>query len=123
MSDPRRKRNLSLRYLASSLAAAGYRSKILAFNGPGDFAGVMTAILDSSEPPLVIGLSLAFQWRAKDFLALAVALRMKHYAGHMTAGGHFGTFACREILRDFPEIDSICRCEAEHTLVALARAR
>jgi anaerobic magnesium-protoporphyrin IX monomethyl ester cyclase len=50
-----------------------------------------------------------------------VALRQKGYKGHITGGGHFGTFACKEILRDFPEIDSICLHEAEKTLASLAR--
>jgi hypothetical protein len=67
-------------------------------------------------------LSLAFQWRAKDFLALAMALRDGSYRGHLTAGGHFATFTAREILADFPELDSIVRQEAEETLVSLARA-
>src|SRR5205814_394907 len=79
-------------------------------------------ILGAPEPPLAVGLSLAFQWRAPEFLALAVALREEGYRGHITAGGHFATFAAAELLRDFPALDSICRQEAEETLVALARA-
>jgi hypothetical protein len=81
---------------------------------------VVAELLESGEQPALVGLSLAFQRRAKDFLALAVALRQRGYTGHISAGGHFGTFACREILRDFAEVDSICRHEAEHTLVSLA---
>ncbi|HEX2573323.1 MAG TPA: radical SAM protein [Polyangia bacterium] len=122
---PEFEENLSLRYLASSLAAAGFQSEILAFNRPGDLPGVVAAIVDrddAQEPPLLVGLSLAFQWRAKDFLALAMALRAAGYSGHITAGGHFATFACRELLRDFPELDSICRQESEETLVEVARA-
>ena len=119
---PEIEENLSLRYLASSLTAAGFSSTIVPFNRPEDLAIVLATLLESGEPPALVGLSLAFQWRAKDFLALAVALRQHGFAGHITAGGHFGTFACREILRDFPEIDSICRHEAEHTLVSLAIA-
>ncbi|HYO55451.1 radical SAM protein, partial [Archangium sp.] len=41
--------------------------------------------------------------------------------GHVTFGGHFATFASKEVLRDFPEVDSICRQEAEETLVELAQ--
>jgi len=70
----------------------------------------------------VVALSLSFQWRAKDFLALAVALRERGYHGHITAGGHFGTFAADDLLRDFPELDSICLHESEGTLVDLVRA-
>jgi hypothetical protein len=108
--------------LASALAAAGFRSEIVPFDSPGDLPRVLAALLESGEPPALVGLSLSFQRRAKDFLALSVALRQKRYTGHITAGGHFGTFAYQEILRDFPEIDSICRHEAENTLVSLVKA-
>ena len=70
----------------------------------------------------MVALSLSFQWRAKDFLALAVTLRERGYRGHITAGGHFGTFAAGDLLRDFPELDSICLHESEGTLVDLVRA-
>jgi anaerobic magnesium-protoporphyrin IX monomethyl ester cyclase len=119
---PELEENLSLRYLASSLAAAGYPSEIIAFNDDGDFGRVLAEILSAPEPPLCVGVSLAFQWRAQDFLALAVALRQGGYAGHVTVGGHFATFAAREILRDFPEVSSVVRQEAEETMVSLARA-
>ena len=117
---PELEENLSLRYLASSLTAAGFHSTIVPFNRPDDLPRVVAELLESGEQPALVGLSLAFQRRAKDFLALAVALRQRGYTGHISAGGHFGTFACREILRDFAEVDSICRHEAEHTLVSLA---
>jgi len=119
---PELEENLSLRYLAASLERAGFASRILPFNSEGDFAPVLAAVLQAEEPPLLVGLSLAFQWRAPDFLALAVALRTEGYAGHVTAGGHFATFAAAELLRDFPELDSICRQESEESLVALCRA-
>ncbi len=119
---PELEENLSLRYLASSLAAAGFEPAIIPFDSPEQLPGVLSLMLDSGEPPALIGLSLAFQRRAKDFFALSLALRERGFTGHITAGGHFATFACREILRDFPEIDSICRHEAEETVVSLARA-
>ncbi len=119
---PEIEENLSLRYIASSLAAAGVRSEIVAFNHEADFGSALAAITSAPEPPLVVGLSLAFQWRARDFLALAMALREAGYTGHVTAGGHFGTFAAQEILTEFPEIDSVVRQEAENTVVSLVRA-
>ena len=119
---PELEENLSLRYLAASLARAGFESRILAFNGEGDFPAVLATITRAAEPPMAIGLSLAFQWRAPDFLALAVALRAEGYTGHIVAGGHFATFAATELLRDFPALDSVCRQEAEETMVALCRA-
>ncbi len=123
---PEFEENLSLRYIASSLKAAGFDSELFAFNRSSDLPGIVADLLQGGaagrEPPLLVGLSLAFQWRAKDFLALAMALRQAGYRGHITTGGHFATFACRELLRDFPELDSVCRQEAEETAVALARA-
>ena len=119
---PEEEENLSLRYLASSLAAAGFRAEILPFNTPNDFGRVLHAVLAATDPPAAVGVSLAFQWRAKDCLALVVALEEHGYSGHITAGGHFAAFAARELLSDFPELDSICRHEAEKTLVALTRA-
>jgi hypothetical protein len=119
---PELEENLSLRYLAASLKAAGIESEIVPFNSPNDLPQVISALLDSGDPPALVGLSLSFQRRASDFFALSIALRQRGYGGHITAGGHFGTFACREIMRDFPEIDSICRNEAEETLVRLAQA-
>ena len=119
---PEIEENLSLRYLASSLLPHGFRSEIIGFNRDADFGDALAAILGAPEPPLVVGISLAFQWRAADFLAFAVALRERGYRGHLTLGGHFATFASLEILRDFPEVDSIVRQEAEGTMVALAQA-
>lgn len=117
---PELEENLSLRYLASSLTAAGFDSEIVPFDYPDELPRVVAALMRSGHQ--LVGLSLSFQHRAKDFLALSVALRQSGYTGHITAGGHFGTFACREILRDFPEVDSICRHEDENTLVSLAQA-
>ncbi len=119
---PEIEENLGLRYLAASLSQAGIRSELLAFNTPEDFPRVISAIIEAKPAPLMVGLSLAFQWRAEDMLALAMALRSGGYRGHVTGGGHFGTFAARELLRDFDELDSICRFEAEATIVELARA-
>ncbi|MHC4443254.1 MAG: B12-binding domain-containing radical SAM protein [Planctomycetota bacterium] len=119
---PEEEENLSLRYLASSLTAGGFRAEIFPFNNENELGRVLEAILSAEEAPVLVGISLAFQWRAKDCLALAVALRERGYAGHITAGGHFGSFACGEILSDFPEVDSICTYEAEETIVSLAGA-
>jgi radical SAM superfamily enzyme YgiQ (UPF0313 family) len=119
---PEIEENLSLRYLASSLAAAGFRSEIVPFSGELELESALAAIVEAPTPPLLVGLSLAFQWKATDTLALALALRERGYRGHITAGGHFATFACGDLLRDFVELDSIVRQEGEHTLVALLEA-
>jgi radical SAM superfamily enzyme YgiQ (UPF0313 family) len=119
---PEIEENLGMRSLAASLEAAGVPAELLPLNNEHHVVPVMRAILDASEPPPVVAFSLSFQWRAKDFLSLAVGLRENGFAGHITAGGHFGTFEASSILADFPELDSICRHEAEETLVELVRA-
>jgi len=117
---PEEEENLSLRYIAASVEAAGFEAQILPFNTANDLHRILQAIFSAATPPLIVGISLAFQWRAKDCLALAVALREQGYRGHITAGGHFGTFAHKALMQDFPEFDSICRHEAERTMVLLA---
>ena len=119
---PEIEENLSLRYIASSLAENGYASEIVPFNHDLDFAPAIAMITQAETPPLVVGISLAFQWRARDFLAFAMALRDGGYRGHVTMGGHFATFASDDILADYPEIDSVVRQEAEETMVTLAKA-
>ena len=114
--------NLGLRYLASALDEAGFGVEILALNSKADVPTVLDDLVSARPPPLLVGVSLAFQWRALDVLALVVALRERGFAGHVTAGGHFGSFARRELLADFRELDSVCRYEAERTIVGLARA-
>ncbi len=119
---PEIEENLSLRSLATSLERAGERVEVVPYNGPDAAPAVVERLLGGLEPPAVVALSLSFQWRAPDCLALAVTLRERGFRGHLTAGGHFGTFAAAEVLRDFPEVDTICRHEAEETLVELVRA-
>lgn len=117
---PELEENLSLRYLAGSLRRAGFGAEIFAFN-QGSQLPELVKRLTTGTPPLLVGLSLSFQWRAHDVMALAMGLRAAGYRGHLTGGGHFGTFAALEILGDFPEFDSLCRQEAETTIVELAQ--
>lgn len=115
---PEIEENLSLRYIASSLASADHEADIVPFNQAADFPFALERVL--AYDPILVGISLAFQWRANDFLAFAIALRERGYTGHITLGGHFATFAAQDLVIDFPEVSSICRQEAEETVVALA---
>lgn len=119
---PEIEENLSLRSLAAALGQAGFDWQVIPYNGPDALGPTLARLLDGAQPPTLVAISLSFQWRAPDCLALALGLRERGYAGHITGGGHFGTFAASELLRDFPELDSLCRHEAEETLVELARA-
>ncbi len=116
---PEIEENLSLRYLASALTRVGVEVELVAFNHASAMASVVEAVV--AARPRLVGISMAFQWRAPDMLGLAVALREAGFAGHLTLGGHFATFAAESVLRDFPEVDSICRQEAEETLVELVQ--
>ena len=112
--------NLALRYLASALEAAGHRPHFATFDNAEQTEDVVAAM--RRIRPAIIGMSMTFQFRAKQFGALASALRQGGFRGHVTGGGHFPTFAFRECLEDFPAIDSIVRHEGEITLVELCRA-
>jgi radical SAM superfamily enzyme YgiQ (UPF0313 family) len=117
---PELEENLGLRSLAASLEAHGIRAELQPFDRVVDLASVRDVCI--ALRPDVAALSLAFQWRAMDMLALAMALREAGFAGHVTAGGHFATFHWREILDEFAEIDTLCLGEAEETLVDLVGA-
>jgi len=112
--------NLALRYLAAALEAAGHRPHFATFDNEGDTADVLATA--ARVRPSVIGMSMTFQYRAKQFGALAGALREDGYRGHITGGGHFPTFAFKECLESFPAIDTIVRHEGEITLVELCKA-
>jgi radical SAM superfamily enzyme YgiQ (UPF0313 family) len=112
--------NLALRYLAAALEAKGHSFELASFDGPAQTPGVLAAL--ARRPPDLVGLSMTFQFRAREFGALAAALRAAGYRGHLTAGGHFPTFAYREVLECFPAIDSVVRHEGEVTLPALCDA-
>ncbi len=110
--------NLSLRYLAAAVAQAGFEAELVPFDEAAHAPAVIarTAALD----PLVVGISVPFQLRARECLELPGALRAAGVRGHITVGGHFATFEYQNILRDFPAIDSVVRHEGELTLRELS---
>ena len=112
--------NLALRYLAAALDRAGHTSELVTFDGPQHERDVVVAALRAR--PAIVGMSSTFQFRARQFGDLAGALRAAGFAGHVTVGGHFPTFAWREMLEAYPAIDSVVRHEGEITLVELCRA-
>ncbi|MBI4956271.1 MAG: radical SAM protein [Myxococcales bacterium] len=112
--------NLALRYLAAALKGAGHTFELVAFDRPAQQAGVVAAVLRAR--PELVGMSATFQFRAREFGELATALRAGGYRGHVTAGGHFPTFAYRELLEAFQALDSVVRHEGEETLPELCAA-
>ncbi len=109
--------NLAIRYLASALEAAGHETELAAFSTPGDGGGVAETV--ERFQPDIVGLSMTFQRRGEEFGQLATDLRTAGYKGHITAGGHFPTFAYREVLERYPALDSVVRHEGEITLTEL----
>jgi radical SAM superfamily enzyme YgiQ (UPF0313 family) len=65
--------------------------------------------------PKIVGVSLLDDSKKKGF-ALIKTLRQSGYEGIIVVGGYLATFADREILSDFPQIDYVVRGEGEITL-------
>ena len=65
--------NLSIRYLSSSLQAAGHETVLVPFNSSAD---TMT-VAESATHADVVGLSMCFQSRAVEFLHLAQVIKAR----------------------------------------------
>lgn len=68
---PDREENLSVRYLSASLLAAGFNVELASFNDPDD----EPAVADAASGVDIVGLSMCFQARAREFLELARLIR------------------------------------------------
>jgi anaerobic magnesium-protoporphyrin IX monomethyl ester cyclase len=112
--------NLSLRYLAAALAPADLLTEIVHFDDTEPPAEVAAQVLRLD--PLVVGISLPFQIRARALLAVATELRSQGYQGHVCVGGHFASFEYENLLRDFPAVDSVVRHDGEQTFRELCEA-
>jgi radical SAM superfamily enzyme YgiQ (UPF0313 family) len=108
--------NLSLEYLAASLRAAGHEPALAAFNCWDDAPAVLTAARGAD----LVGLSMCFQIRAPEFLALADALKAEEPGRPVVAGGHHASCAATELLEHHPALDAVVLHEGEDTLVELA---
>jgi anaerobic magnesium-protoporphyrin IX monomethyl ester cyclase len=113
---PDQESNLSLLYLAASLRAAGHEPAIAAFNGWED----APAVLGAARRAELVGLSMCFQVRAGEFLALAAELKRAAPLRPIVAGGHHASCAATELLDTYPALDVIVIHEGEESLVALA---
>lgn len=108
--------NLSLRYLAASLSAAGHTSQIATFDSKAD----LPRVLDAARGADLVGLSMCFQVRAREFLELAAALKSQQRARPVVAGGHYASCAAAELLANHRDLDAVVVHEGERTLVELA---
>ncbi|MDD4890099.1 MAG: radical SAM protein, partial [Phycisphaerae bacterium] len=112
--------NLALRYLHAAVVAAGHEAEIFGFHAEDQIESLTRQIIDWRAD--VVGLSVVFTARAREFIALANRLRAAGWAGHVTAGGHFASFHATELLSRFRSLDSIVHGEAEESLVELLAA-
>lgn len=110
--------NLGMRYMASSLESKGHVVEIVPFNSECDIQDVVRKVVSLS--PKIVGLSMVFTGRGREFCRLAEALRAGGYRGHLIAGGPFASFNCEALLSDFSSFDSIALGEGETLLCTLA---
>ncbi len=112
--------NIGVGILAAVAEKQGHETRVVAFNDASETSRAADRALVGA--PDVIGLSIQFQHRAPEFLALARELRMRGYRGHVTAGGQFPTLAWREALAPEHGVDSVVLHDGEDTIVDLLAA-
>jgi anaerobic magnesium-protoporphyrin IX monomethyl ester cyclase len=110
--------NLGIRYMASALEQRGHEVEIVPFNSEADTSSAVRQV--TCFNPQIVGLSMVFTSRAREFCGLANALREGGYSGQLVAGGHFASFNCKKLLTDFPAFDSVALGEGELVLCQLA---
>ncbi len=118
LAGPDYEENLSIRYLSSSLQAAGHETVLATFNSEAD----LDAVADTAEDVDIVGLSMCFQSRALEFLHLAREIKSRDPQKLIVAGGHYASCAAAELLEHHPELDIIVIHEGERTLVEIADA-
>src|SRR5262245_27024131 len=112
--------NIGIGILAAVVEREGHTSDVIPFNDASETQAACSRALVGD--PDVIGLSIQFQHRAPEFLALARELRAAGYRGHLTCGGQFPTLAWRETLAPEHGVDSIVLHDGEDTIVDLLLA-
>jgi anaerobic magnesium-protoporphyrin IX monomethyl ester cyclase len=110
--------NLGLRYMASALENQDHEVDIIPFNNEGELGRAVEQVM--AYDPALVGLSMVFTSRGRQFCELATALRKAGYGGHIVGGGHFASFNAERLLHDFPALDSIGLGEGEELICALA---
>jgi anaerobic magnesium-protoporphyrin IX monomethyl ester cyclase len=108
--------NLGLGYLSAMLKRYGYKVVVLDFEA--DAEGILRVARACN--PLIVGLSLIFQFYLPRFASLVSTLREGGIDCHFTIGGHFPSLSFSETIKHIPELDSVVRFEGEETLLELA---
>ena len=118
LAGPDFEENLSIRYLASSLQAKRHETSLAVFNSADD----VEAVAEQAGEAEIVGLSVCFQSRAQEFIALARRIKQLHPEKLIVAGGHYASCAAQELLEHHPELDIIAIHEAEQTLLEIVTA-
>ncbi|AKU93638.1 Fe-S oxidoreductase [Labilithrix luteola] len=117
---PIQQENLALGYLAAYARAKGHEVAVVAYAYRKDLDRTVERAL--AEQPDLIGLGIAFQNNVDDYVLLVRTLRERGFRGHLTCGGHVGTFCWEELLAELPELDTVVRHDGEETLVEMLEA-
>ena len=94
------------------------RRLLATYNSPVD----ASAVANAAQRADLVGLSLCFQARAREFLGLAQRIKSGDPNKTVVAGGHYASCAAEPLLANHPEIDIIVIHEGERTLVEIADA-
>ena len=112
--------NLGVGAIAAVARQAGHAVGVVPFNVPAQAQGIAERV--ARAKPDVVGLSMQFQHRAHEFLALSRALRRAGYRGHIVAGGQFATLANKDVLEGRHGVDSVVLYDGEETFGELLAA-
>src|SRR5215467_12450054 len=118
LAGPDFEENLSIRYLASSLQANRHEASLAVFNSADD----VEAVAEQAGDVEIVGLSVCFQSRAQEFLALARRIKEMYPGKLIVAGGHYASCAADELLKHHSELDIIVIHEGEQTLLEIVAA-
>lgn len=110
--------NLAIRYIASSLEVRSHNVDIVPFNSEQDTESAVRQTL--AFEPQVVGLSMVFTSRGREFCQLAKRLREAGFRGHLIAGGPFASFNCEFLVTEFPDFNSVALGEGEELMCRLA---
>lgn len=109
--------NLGVGYLAAVLMQHGFDVEILDFRRGNE--AILQRVLETK--PLIVGLSIIFQYYTPAFAQLIRFLRANGVQATICAGGHYPSLRSEDALRAMPGLDCIVRFEGEYTLLELAQ--
>ncbi len=109
--------NLGLGYLASVLEQDGFSVEFV--DCRLDTSRVFQLVAD--RDPLIIGLSIIYQYFTPRFANLVRLLREEGTQAFICAGGHYPSLRPRDVLDVMPGLDCVVRFEGEETLLEIAR--